>query len=309
MTPRLSERRTPWLPVLALLFNALVWGLSWWPLRTLEAHGLHALWSTALSYTLSMVCTLAVYPGAWRALVHHRGLWALAAATGLTNVCFNWAVTLGDVVRVVLLFYLMPVWAVLLAWWLLGERPTLRSVLRMGLAVAGVVVVLKPAGSAGPWPQGLADWLGLSGGLFFALVNVLLRRLSDVPADARVLSMFSGGAVLAGATALAGGTQGLVPGWPAPQLEWLVLALLMGVALLMGNVALQYGAARLNAHTAALVMLSEVVFASVSSVWLGAAALPLRVWLGGALILSAAAWSAMDDGADPPEADRPKITP
>ena len=45
----------------------------------------------------------------------------------MTNVGFNWAVTMGDVVRVVLLFYLMPLWAVLLAWPLLGERPTPRS--------------------------------------------------------------------------------------------------------------------------------------------------------------------------------------
>ena len=36
-------------------------------------------------------------------------------AAGTTNATFNWAVTLGDVVRVVLLFYLMPLWAVLLA--------------------------------------------------------------------------------------------------------------------------------------------------------------------------------------------------
>jgi hypothetical protein len=35
--------------VLALLFNALTWGLCWWPLRQLQALGLHPLWSTALT--------------------------------------------------------------------------------------------------------------------------------------------------------------------------------------------------------------------------------------------------------------------
>ena len=34
-----SER--PTLAVVALVFNAMVWGISWWPLREVQAHGLH----------------------------------------------------------------------------------------------------------------------------------------------------------------------------------------------------------------------------------------------------------------------------
>jgi drug/metabolite transporter (DMT)-like permease len=55
---------------------------------------------------------------------------------------------------------------------------------------------------------------------------------------------------------------------------------------------LQYGAARLPPHTTALVMLSEVVFASFSSIALGASELTLRTIVGGLMILAAAAWSA-----------------
>ena len=68
--------------------------------------------------------------------------------------------------------------------------------------------------------------------------------------------------------------------------------LLLAFAFLAGNIALQYGASRLPAHTTALVMLSEVVFASLSSVAFGAAQLTPPVLAGGALILAAAAWSA-----------------
>ncbi|HSV44600.1 MAG TPA: EamA family transporter, partial [Ramlibacter sp.] len=54
------------LPVLALTLNAFVWGVSWWPLRELQQRGLHALWSTALIYIVSLACLLALRPGAWR---------------------------------------------------------------------------------------------------------------------------------------------------------------------------------------------------------------------------------------------------
>ena len=67
-----------------------------------------------------------------------------------------------------------------------------------------------------------------------------------------------------------------------------VLALLLAAAFLLTNYALQFGAARLAAGTTALIMLSEVVFASVSSVLLAGTVLDARTVLGGSLIVSAA---------------------
>lgn len=279
-------------PVLALVLNAFVWGLSWWPFRALQDQGVHPLWSTAVVYLTSFLVFLALRPGSLRAFRRQPLLWLLAAAAGLTNVGFNWAVTVGDVVRVVLLFYLMPAWSVLLAWLVLGERPHGAALARLALALAGVATVLDTAGGGMPWPRTLADGLALVGGFSFALTNVLLRKLHAEPAGARVLAMFGGGTLLAGGVALAGVLQGSVAPLPAPQLAWLLLALLLAAGFLASNLALQYGAARLPAHTTALVMLSEVVFASLSSVALGAAELTPRTLAGGAMILAAAAWSA-----------------
>lgn len=281
-----------WAAVAALLTNAFIWGVSWWPFRELNAQGLHPLWSTALIYFLSFACVLAVQRGVLAPFRREPLLWLLAAACGLTNVGFNWGVTVGDVVRVVLLFYLMPAWSVLLAWPLLGEKPTAASIARLVLALTGVAIVLQDGATGWPLPQGGADWLALAGGFSFALTNILLRRLRDVPAPSRVVAMFGGGAGFAAITALIGGASGVVPGLPAPGAGWIVLAVALGVAFLFSNLCLQYGASRLPAHTTALVMLSEVVFASGSSVMLGASQLTPRITAGAVLILAAAAWSA-----------------
>ena len=111
-------------PALALLCNALIWGLSWWPLRLMFDAGLHPLWATALMFALIATAMLLLRPAARQRLLRTPGLWLLMLTAGMTNVAFNWAITIGDVVRVVLLFYLMPAWAVLLAWRFLGERPS-----------------------------------------------------------------------------------------------------------------------------------------------------------------------------------------
>ena len=283
-------------PVLALVVNAFVWGCSWWPFRALQHEGVHALWSTAVIYLVAFAGFVFWRPAALPELLRTPGLWLLAAAAGMTNVGFNWAVSIGDVVRVVLLFYLMPAWSVLIAWLLLGERPSAAGLGRLVLALAGVAIVLDTAGTGLPWPRALPEWLALAGGFSFALTNVLLRRLNFVTAGSRVLAMFGGGMLLAGGVAIAGVQQGSIA--PLPLLGgagWL-LALLLAAGFLAANLCLQYGASRLPAHTTALVMLSEVVFASLSSVALGAAELTPRTLAGGALILAAAAWSAWPRG-------------
>jgi drug/metabolite transporter (DMT)-like permease len=289
----MSSERAGLAPAAALLLNAFVWGVSWWPFRELHRLGLHPLWATALIYLVSLSLLLAVRPGAWRAFAREPLLWLLLAAAGFTNVGFNWGVTVGDVVRVVLLFYLMPAWTVVLAWMFLGERPTRAAMLRLVIAMTGVFVVLKAPDTPWPVPQSVPDWLAILGGVSFAATNIVLRRLRHVEAPARVLAMFAGGAVLAGASGLAGLAFGVVPPMPAPQGDWIAVGLALSLGFLASNIALQFGAARLDAHASALIMLSEIVFASVTSVALGAAEMTARIGVGGALILLAAGWAAL----------------
>lgn len=284
----------PPLAIAGLLFNAFAWGVSWWPFRELGDRALHPLWATAAIYALGVLVISAARPGAWGQLLRAPALWWLLLASGLTNATFNWGVTIGDVVRVVLLFYLMPVWAVLLARLLLDEPLTKGALLRLALALAGAAIVLWPqgeAGFAGPVPASLAEWLGLAGGFGFALTNVLLRREAAEPEMARALAMFVGGAVVAGGLALALGAGGRIP-WPGPAGGWAVGVALLALWFLASNLALQYGAARVPANVTAVVMVSEVLFAGVSAVLLGASTVTPALAVGACLIVAASLLAA-----------------
>ncbi len=284
MTAPAEAGRATWLPALALSFNAFVWGVSWWPLRQLQAAGLHPLWATALIYGLAIIALTLRSPQAWNELRRQPTLWVLVLAAGTTNASFNWAMTLGDVVRIVLLFYLMPLWAILLARLLLGERLTARALLRVLLALTGAAVVLWPADGAGwPLPRTLAEGLGVLGGFAFALNNVMLRREARRSPAARALAMFSGGAIVSALLALATGAQAPAS-WLAP---WLAGAVALAAVYLASNLALQYGAARLPANTTAVIMISEVLFAAVSALVLGASQGGRALAVGGVLIIAA----------------------
>ena len=294
------------LPVLGLAFNALVWGTSWWPFRQLQAIGLHPLWTTVIIYVVAAIAIGVVRPGAFAQVLRTPVLWVLVFAAGMTNAAFNWGVAIGDVVRVVLLFYLMPIWAVLLARWLLGERITGWVLMRVGLALAGAAAVLWPedASLAGGWaalplPRSLADWLGVLGGMTFALNNVMLRREAHRSEEGRAMAMFLGGVLVAGALATTLSLGGTIAWPPAAASGWVAATVGLSLLFLASNMALQYGAARLTAGAAAIVMLSEVIFASVSSAWFGDARLTPQVFIGGGLIVAAALLATLS----PPHAE------
>lgn len=288
------------MPYLALILNALVWGVSWWPLRELQGEGLHPLWSSSATYLLGALVMLCFMPKVWGEFLQHKPLWLLALAAGTTMVGFNWGVSIGEVIRVVLLFYLMPIWAVLLARLILNEPITGKAVVRVGLAFAGAVLLLSPNGELGfPVPSNLAEWLGLMGGAAFALNNIMLRHQEKRTAQGRLFAMFVGGIVapmvVATSLSLVLGDGNSFVQWPmVPGVYGLLVLSGFAVTLLVANYGLQYGASRLPANVTSVVMLSEVVFATLSAILLTDEVLTLQVGIGGAMILLAAALSALE---------------
>lgn len=278
-------------PYFALLFNAMVWGLSWWPFKTMHQQGLAASWATSLIYALLVLGTTLWSPSSWTTLLRQPALWVLALSAGLTNVAFNTASSTGDVVRVILLFYLMPAWTVLLAWRFLGERPTLHSLLRLGLAFGGMVLVIVPQGAT--WTSmtnsvGVPEYAAVFGGLCFAATNVILRRSNHTAGFSRVLAMCIGCTTLGLLVGTLGYWSGQWGGIPAPQPLWIACAVGMGILVALGNWSLQFGASRMPTSTTSLIMLSEVPFAAISAWLLGATELTPRMLIGGALIITGA---------------------
>ena len=149
-------------------------------------------------------------------------------------------------------------------------------------------------GADGEWLETVGlDWLAVAGGFSFALNNVMLRREAHRPEEARALAMFFGGMAVAGVLALALTGGGVIGGLPAPATGWLAGVAAMALLFLIANIALQYGAARLPANVTSVVMLTEILFASLSALALGGGTLDAQLLTGGGLILLAALLSTL----------------
>jgi drug/metabolite transporter (DMT)-like permease len=274
------------LPVAGVLSGALVWGLIWYPLRELEDAGLSGSMITLITYLLAMLVAMFMLPRVWHE-IPRAGWWSvlLVLSVGWTNLGYVLAVLHGEVMRVLLLFYLAPLWTILFSYWLLDERLNRYGYLVMFLSLSGAIIMLWEPRQGLPIPENLAEWTGLSAGMAFAFSNVVSKHAAHLSVEAKSYGVWFGTALLA------------APLWwwqggPPDQLgvisaqSWLILALL-GIVLCGTAYAVQYAIVYLPANRAIVLFLFELVIAAISSYFLAGEAMQLRDWLGALLIVSA----------------------
>ena len=272
------------LPALAVAGSALFWGLWWLPLRALAERGLPGGWASLAVYA---VAAAVLVPVAWTRRARLRaGGWNLfwtGFLFGVVLVLWNHAVLVGEVVRVVLLFYLAPVWATLFALILLDQRIGPVRVLAIVLGLSGAAVVLGFEDGL-PLPSSLGDWLGLLSGIIFALSVTVARKAPEIAGLDRTFVSFACAALVAVPMALATG--------PGPSgvamVHALPLAATVGLLwVLPGTWLLLWGAAHLDPGRVSILLMLEVVVASVSASLLTDEPFGWREAAGCVLILSA----------------------
>lgn len=286
------------LAIASLVYAAALWGLVWYPYRLLGEAGVGGIASSFFSYAVPLV-VLGWLHG--RAVGAARGRWMWLAGMGLaagwTNLAYVLAVLEGEVVRVLLLFYLAPLWTVLFAWLLLREKLNRAGWAVMALAAGGAIVMLWQPGDW-PLPANRAEWLGLSAGILFAVSNVISRHLEGVAEGAKAVSVWAGVTVLTVAgLALKPDELDFVA--HADTTTWLLLA---GVAFAIASMtyAVQYGLARVPANQAIVIFLSELVVAAISAYFLSDERMGPQEWVGAAMIITASLFSGrMEDRQEP----------
>lgn len=277
-----ATRPSAFQPIACLLAGATLWGLVWYPMRLLEGGGLRGLWLVLVLYVAALVCGLAWAGPRLRAFSRTPGWSALLMlSAGWTNLAFVLAIVDGNVLRVLLLFYLSPLWAVLFGWWLLNEHPGRVAFMSLLVAMSGALLMLWNPAVGLPWPQDLADWLALSSGVAFALSNVAVRKATVLSIAAKSVAAWLG-VVLMSALLIAF----VHPIAPAIGLPVAISAVALGVFGIFTMTALvQYGVTHMPVHRSAVILLFEVIVGALSQQLLTDEIVTLREWTGGMLIV------------------------
>ena len=252
----------------------------------MQGAGLPVAVATCLSYIVTVAVGAIIFRRCGREFLPNlKWLIAIGLAAGVTNVSYLVAVMEAEVIRIVLLFYLAPLWTVPLARWMLNEKLTVAGYVTMAVAMTGAFVMLWRPELGLPAPRNGYELLGLIAGIAFALSNVLVKRVAHVSPEAKSLAGAMGVALVALPVAL----------WQMPVLnEWLpraaphaLLIVVIGIVLLVTSVALQYGLSQVSANRAAVILLFELIVAAIAAHYLAGEITRPQDWIGGAMIVSA----------------------
>ena len=103
----------PSLPVVVLFISSIGWGLTWLPIKYLNAQGIEGPLLVLIAFAAAVLCLLPIF-------IRQRHQWLpqlnlmllIALFGGFANLAFQVSIYYGDVIRVMILFYLLPVWSV-----------------------------------------------------------------------------------------------------------------------------------------------------------------------------------------------------
>lgn len=278
----------------AVTSGAAVWGLFWIPLRYLDDTGIGGLWAVALVIAMATVPAIAFT--LWTresGELLKKDTWLLGFVLGLATVLYFVGVLYSDVIRVIFLFYLLPLWTTLSARIIYNEPITRAQLLVIGTAICGLWLLIG-AGSSWPVPRNLGDWCGLGAGFCWGISLSLLRgRTESLPFSSCATTLI---AALIVALLFASGLNQLIDddhlSIAAPTIDELtdvsLIAMIFGAAVLYPAMISQvWGARRIPAPTAALLTMTEIIVATLSAgLLIGTDLQPISI-VGGVIIVIA----------------------
>lgn len=293
LTIQNKQNRQNVFPVTALLAGAAIWGLLWYPYRILEQAEISGSIATAITYFIALLLGLAAFRNNLRGTQIFGGepqllLW-IGLCAGWTNLAYVLGVVHGEVMRVLLLFYLAPLWTILFARLLLNEKLSLHGYLVIALSLAGAVTMLGRAEPGFSLPSSYGDWMGLSAGFMFALSNVLSRKDQYHNIQLKSLAVWMGVTLIGVIYSLFLHDLSLLGNISGDSY---MLLLGLGIVVFGLSVMVQYGLTHVPANQAIVIMLFELVVAAGAAYLLTDEAMTSREWIGGAMIVSASLFSA-----------------
>ena len=272
--------------------SALVWGCWWIPLREIDAYGLKGDWTSVAVLAIAALCLTPFILGRLGRLLRAGAMvWGAGLFFGAMFSTYQHGLITADVVRVTLLFYLAPVWGTLLGMVFLGTRFSLQRMVVIVLGFAGAAVVLDFDGGI-PSPRGLGEWMGLASGIAFAIGATFAHKVVGDYELEKVWLSLAFGALLSTVFALAN------PAFPTPSADQVFAAApfafgVVVVILIPITWIMVWGAQRLDPGRIALLLMLEVVAASVTSALLAGEPYGIEKLIGTTMILTAGAVEAL----------------
>jgi len=287
--------------VLVLIISSIGWGITWLPIKLINEMGLDSMQLILIAFSSGAIVSLP-----WLFKQHARWksslgfMLMIGIAGGFANSAFQTAIVHGDVIRVMILFYMLPVWSVIGGRIFLQEQIDRFRLSAVVLCLAGAAIILDVWSTS--W-QGISwiDLLAIGSGLGLAATNILFRFTQTIPLMSKISVTFIGCTVIIGAFLGTSTTSAALPGNQA-----IPLAMLYGaIWIMLITIGTQWAVTKMEAGRSSIILVMELVVAVVSAAIISNAQLGMNEMIGGAMVIGAALVEGMrgDDETVPKVSD------
>ena len=157
-------------PNLTVVIACLFWGTYWIPLRLIDKSNNGSVWPICISFLLLSLILINPLLRSFKTVFIHKNYYffigCLFAALGIS--LYSESLLRGEIAKVVVLFYLCPIWGSILARIFLHQKFTTKRIISIILGFIGLEIIIGIE-QGFFLPSNLVEWIAILAGITWAL--------------------------------------------------------------------------------------------------------------------------------------------
>ena len=163
-------------PNLTVIVSCLFWGTYWIPLRSIDSVNSGSVWPLFLSFLLlALILVKPLIKSITNIFINKNYFFLVGcffAALGIS--LYSESLLRGEIAKVVVLFYLCPIWGTIFARFILNHPFTLKRIFSIILGIIGLEIIIGFEKGI-ILPATTVEWIALLAGLMWAMSLILFN--------------------------------------------------------------------------------------------------------------------------------------
>ena len=157
-------------PNITVVISCLFWGTYWIPLRLIDKSNNGSVWPICISFLLLSIILIKPLLRSFNIVFIHKNYYffigCLFAAIGIS--LYSESLLRGEIAKVVVLFYLCPIWGTIFARIILHQSFTIKRICSIILGLIGLEIIIGVEEGIF-FPSAIVEWIALLAGLTWAM--------------------------------------------------------------------------------------------------------------------------------------------
>lgn len=164
-------------PNITVVISCFFWGTYWIPLRLINSNGDNSVWPILLSFLIISILLIKIVLSSFvKAIIQKNYFFLIASffsASGIT--LYSESLIRGEIAKVVIFFYLCPIWAIIFSNFLLNIKIDTKRLISISIAFIGIGIIIEIDKNL-MFSISINDSIAILAGILWALGTTLFHK-------------------------------------------------------------------------------------------------------------------------------------